>query len=168
MVKELDYKLAATAGKEHMMFMVMRQQGYTKATIMEYAAGGVVNVTLDTIKRMIVLEECVDYCQLLMIHDDVSYVALAKVLFQKMNAQYVISIYGEMEIALFNAVRLCTDQQPSNQTVLQLFSIFRACQYFGPYTDLIALMVAYVYAVHEGVGYISDYSAETGIVISKV
>lgn len=67
-----------------------------------------------------------------------------------------------------NAVRLCETQQPSVLTVQQMFNIFRVCQYFGQYTDFIAMAVADVYAIHENVGYITGFSSAEGIHVVMV
>lgn len=81
-----------------MLDVFLRQQGYSVALIAEYICGGIVKTELSTVKRMIAIENCIDYCQLLMVHDNVSYVALAKALFQKLNTTYIINLYDDIEM----------------------------------------------------------------------
>lgn len=153
MNRDLSYKLVMAANKDQMLDLFLRLYGFDSIKISSYLAGYTVPAPLTQLKVMICIEDCVDLCQRVMLNSNVSYIALAGALLQQLNHNMWMRIPSEVEDALSNIINCCSMQEKSPAIVEQVRSIFESCKYLGQYAELIAAMIADVYAVHEGIGY---------------
>ena len=131
-----------------------------------YLDGGVVNRPVKDIKLLVKVEDCVDYCMLLTVHGHVNYVALARMLYQKLNKDVCLSLPDEVSQALESTVYMCSSNKPTENVVRQIYDIFMGVRGYGHYRRIIAFMIASVYCMHEDIGRV-QFEAQDGISILR-
>lgn len=169
MQRQLSIEILQLVDKQKILplFLHFAEQTLTDEEINQYMQATTVMIPLDKLKRLISVEQCVDTCLLLCLHNYVNYVALAKKLMTILDKDMCICLNQEIEEAIQNAVQLCQTQKISVEVVQNIYDIFSSRKCFGPNRKLIALMVSEVFVINSSFGAIQDVQ-DGKLIISKV